>query len=247
MLFRSDPQWWRMEKALSLKRKSATASASALARPGDSFLIVTEGTVTEPIYFELLRNELQLSTVRVRVEPGDGTDPQRVIETATRLANEQQRKCRSGTLGFNEPAKFEHLWAVLDADVAVKHGIWGEVGRLAGHRKVKLAHSRPCFEYWLLLHLAYTTRNDLHDGAAAKTVFMHEFRKAYSTLTTVANEAISAVISSWPKAVVHGEQVRQYHAAAGTRHPANPSTEVCALVRALNDSAPAYLRKLKPI
>jgi hypothetical protein len=51
-------------------------------------------------------------------------------------------------------------------------------------------------------------------------------------------------IDKWPEAVVHAERVRIYHHEAGTKWPANPSTEVCALVRALNDSAPAHLRKL---
>ena len=46
------------------------------------------------------------------------------------------------------------------------------------------------------------------------------------------------------KAALHAEQVRQHHETAGTPLPANPSTEVDRLARALNDSAPEHLRKL---
>lgn len=53
-------------------------------------------------------------------------------------------------------------------------------------------------------------------------------------------------ISKWPEAVVHAENVRRHHDGAQTPKPANPSTEVDRLARALNDSAPAHRRKLPP-
>lgn len=53
--------WWKA-KEISLARKAEAALRPACARPGDSFLIVTEGSVTEPVYFELLRESLQLSS-----------------------------------------------------------------------------------------------------------------------------------------------------------------------------------------
>lgn len=65
--------WWQREKELSLARKAAQASRKACARPGDAFLIVTEGEVTEPVYFELLRESLQLSTVTVKIQPGSAS------------------------------------------------------------------------------------------------------------------------------------------------------------------------------
>jgi len=49
-----DPNWWQAPKAASLERKKRAVAAAALARPGDAFLIVTEGEVTEPVYFDLL-------------------------------------------------------------------------------------------------------------------------------------------------------------------------------------------------
>ena len=65
-----NPNWWLEAKAASLERKRLAVAATALAKPGDAFLIVTEGTVTEPIYFDLLLRDLQLSVVRVKVQPG---------------------------------------------------------------------------------------------------------------------------------------------------------------------------------
>ena len=60
--------WWQEAKAASLDRKKKQTALTALARPGDTFLIVTEGTVTEPIYFDLLLKNLQLSLMNFNLE-----------------------------------------------------------------------------------------------------------------------------------------------------------------------------------
>jgi RloB-like protein len=238
-----DPNWWRAEKALSIERKARRAAPAALAKPGDAFLIVTEGEVTEPVYFELLRCELDLLVVRIKVLPGDATDPRSVVLTAERLAKEQQRKARKGLLGISEPSKFDHVWAVVDTDVAVRNKIWNDVQQLATARKVKLAHSTPCFEFWLLLHFGFTTRA-LGDGAAAKTAVKHALNRDCSTNKETAREAMSSFLSKWPGAVRRSEAVRRHHADARTPIPANPSTEVDRLARALYDSALEHRRTL---
>jgi hypothetical protein len=241
-----DPNWWHAVKAASLERKRRAVAVSVLAKPGDAFLIVTEGTVTEPVYFDLLLRDLHLSAVRIKVQPGDASDPRHVIRTAQREAKKQQRKARKGVLGINEPAKFDHVWAVVDTDVAARMGFWNDVKQLAAARKVTLAHSTPCFEFWLLLHFGFTTRADLVDGAAAKGAVKDALGRDYSTNEEIAKEVIATFISKWPEAVVHAENVRRHHEGAQTPKPANPSTEVDRLARALNDSAPEHLRKLRP-
>ena len=240
-----NPNWWLEAKAASLERRRRAVTAAALAKPGDAFLIVTEGTVTEPVYFDLLLRDLQLSVVRIKVQPGDASDPRHVILTAEREAKEQARKARKGILGINEPPKFDHVWAVVDTDVAVRRGFWNEVRQLAAARKIKLAHSTPCFEFWLLLHIAgYTTRANLVDGDTAKSAVKHALGRDYSTNEEVAKKVIPTFLAKWPEAIGHAEQVRRYHQDAATPVPANPSTQVDLLVRALNDSALEHLRKL---
>jgi hypothetical protein len=241
-----NPNWWRVEKGLSLERKKRRAvAASALAKPGDAFLIVTEGRVTEPVYFDLLRRDLQLSVVRIKVQPGDASDPRHVIRTAEREAKEQKRKARKCLLGINEPEKFDHVWAVVDTDVAVQEHFWNDVKQLAAAKRVTLAHSTPCFEFWLLLHFGFTTRS-LVDGTAAKSAVKHALGRDYSTNEGTAKEAIASFLSKWPEAVGHAEKVRRHHEGARTPKPANPSTQVDRLARALNDSAPEHRRKLHP-
>jgi hypothetical protein len=146
-------------------------------------------------------------------------------------------------LGISEPAKFDHVWAVVDTDVAERNNIWNDVRQLATAKKVLLAHSTPCFEYWLLLHCGFTTRADLVDGSAAKSALKRTLNLDYSTNEQIAKKAISTFVLKWPEAVAHAEKVRLHHANARTPSPANPSTEVDRLARALNDSAAPHFRK----
>ena len=238
-----DPDWWKARKAVSIERKRCAASSRKLAKLGDTFLIVTEGVVTEPVYFEFLLSDLQLYAVQVLVMPGRASDPRHVIKTAAAKIKEHACRRRKGELAVDEPEKFDHVWAVIDTDVAVRNGIWNDVKQLARARKVKLAHSSPCFEYWLLLHLQDTTRGDLVDGNAAKHAVKEALGSDYSTNEETARAAMPCFISLWTDAVQHAKRVRNHHVDAATPDPANPSTEVDLLVAALNDSAPQHTRK----
>lgn len=240
----SQSQWWKKGEAQSIAKRTRQVEATSGVKAGDSFLIVTEGTVTEPIYFKLLRQDLQLGPVTIRIEPGDHSDPRHVIRTADRIVKEHANRRRRGKLGQTEPQNYDHVWAVIDTDVAVRTNIWNDVVHLAEGRKVRLAHSSPCFEFWLLLHVEYTTRADLITGKDAKGAVKAKIGYDYSTNVAVANEAMKSIISQWPQAVTNAERVREHHLGASTPIPANPSSEICALVRALDGSSPRHLRKL---
>lgn len=242
------PHWWKA-KELSLKRKAAAALRPACARPGDSFLIVTEGMVTEPVYFDLLRSSLQLSTVTVKVIPGKYSDPRHVIQSAADEVKTLARRVKRKKVGVTELERFDHVWAVIDTDVATRADgtrtpFWNDVNQKARDLNVKLAHSTPCFEYWLLLHLKMTTRGDLINGTVAKQVFREELGRDYSTNRETTELAFHSLVGLWPTAVANTQTVRNHHETADTPSPADPSTEVDLLVCALNDSAPPHLRKI---
>ncbi len=234
--------WWKA-KELSLQRKAIVLD-HANANPGDSFLIVTEGTVSEPIYFELLRKSFQLSTVTVKITPGKASDPRHVIQSAADEVKALARRVKRNKIAETELEKFDHVWAVIDTDVATRKGFWHDVSQKARDLNVKLAHSTPCFEYWLLLHLRMTTRGDLVDGDAAKRAFRKEFGSDYSTNREITKQAFLFLLPKWPVAVGNAGLVRKNNDAANMPAPADPSTEVDLLVRAMNDSAPTHLRKI---
>lgn len=241
-----DPDWWKKERDASLERRQVESAATNGILLGDTFLVVTEGKVTEPIYFEFFLATLELSRVSVKVIPGWAPDPRHVINTGRSLADEQAKRWKDGQAGVREPARYDHVWAVIDTDVAVRMGFWNDVKQLADSQNVQIAHSMPCFEFWLLLHISgYTTRGDLPDGDAAKAAVKAALGEDYSTNEETTRKAIASFIRNWPQAVVHAEKVRQHHFDADTKSPANPSTDVDRLARALNDSAPVHQRLLK--
>jgi len=246
MTDRDNPKlaWWEEAKTRSLERKEAIKRQPQLAQPGDAFLVVTEGTLTEPAYFTELLTLLQLSSVRVKVKPGPTSDPRAVIEFAAKTAKEWALKAKRKQLSLHEPERFDHVWAVIDTDVAVRQGTWSALCAQAASLGVKLADSTPCFEFWLLLHLGFTVRTDLVDGDAAKAALKEALKLSDPESKKELLKAICALVLSWPSAVKHAESVRESHNASATPSPANPSTQVDLLVRAFNDTAPEHRRQL---
>lgn len=238
----SELPWWKQEEARSIERKAAAGRSARGVNPGDSFLIVTEGTVTEPIYFQHMRDDMKLSAVELHIQPGDGSHPLSVIATAVRLAGERKAELdkERENQSFSKTS-FDHIWAVIDTDVAVRTGIWEEVKAAAKKGKVSLASSTPCFEYWLTLHINYTTAPFVDGGTAKGSLKKAGYDCASEAAALV---SVPKLIPLWPQAVLHGLRVRKYHEEARTPDPANPSTEVDILLQALDDSLPIPRRTL---
>ncbi len=119
-------------------------------------LIVTEGSKTEPLYFEDIRSAYQLHSANVAVQPGLlGTAPTQVVNYARKLFEE-------GDLHRGiRPRSFDQVYAVFDRD---EHDSYFDALNLAKSLDGKLRNdnndgtifkaiaSVPCFELWLLLH-----------------------------------------------------------------------------------------------
>lgn len=107
------------------------------------FLIVCEDNKSAPNYFEALKTHFGLSATSIMVAgSGGNSQPIQVVERAVEL------KKRAGEPnGGTEP--FEQVWCVIDGD----HGDKIKNARAkAKAKKIELAISTQCFEYWVLLH-----------------------------------------------------------------------------------------------
>lgn len=114
----------------------------------NSFLIVTEGERTEPLYFKGLQRLIQEKiggVVDVVEAPiidicGEGCGTGKLIETAERIVKEAK-------------IIYQNVWIVFDKDEfedfdqAIADGI---------AKGYKIAWSNQCFEYWLYLHFHYS-------------------------------------------------------------------------------------------
>ena len=170
--------------------------------------------------------------------------PLHVIDAAAEEVTAPARRVKRGEVPNDEAHTYDHVWVVIDTDVAVREGYWNDVLQSAKVNKVKLAHSSPCIESWFLFHFSPTTRADLVNRDAAKKAVQIELGEPYSTNRRTAEAAIPKLLKNWPEAVKNAMQVRQYRQDACTNQPANPSTEIDLLVRALDDAALEHNRKL---
>lgn len=109
------------------------------------YLIVCEGTRTEPQYLRELRDDLSIRPQVVRIAPNDGVSPDRVVAHAVALYEED---AAAGDA-------FDKVYCVFDRD---KHTTFDGAVQTAkdlsaeGKPFVAIA-SNPCFEVWLLLAL----------------------------------------------------------------------------------------------
>lgn len=140
----------KARKRADIERKKAT-------RPShDRILIVTEGTKTEPNYFNEIRKKHRIGTASVQVQPSNlGTDPLQVVKYAQTLFE-------NGDPFEKIPARaFDKVFAVFDRD---NHRYYFEALQLAASLDGKMRNdtkelvqfcaiaSVPNFEFWLLLH-----------------------------------------------------------------------------------------------
>lgn len=118
-----------------------------MAHRSGVLVILCEGHQTEPKYFADLRRQQEIHGVSVlRLARGGGVSQlQRLLE----------RECESRS-GDDE------IWCVLDHDE--RDDQIAEFEAFVARRQkrtsvpIHIALSRPCFEYWLLLHFTHTTR-----------------------------------------------------------------------------------------
>ena len=139
-------------QANKLRRKTKSKNSF------DRILIVTEGSKTEPNYFNEIRQYHRLSAANVLAIPSDfGTDPLNVVNYAEHLFLQGDAHKQISSRAF------EHVYAVFDRDEhATYHNaiekMKGLNGKLRNDLKQAVSFnviaSIPNFELWLLLHYA---------------------------------------------------------------------------------------------
>lgn len=122
----------------------------------DRILIVSEGSKTEPQYFNEIRAEFRLHTANVEVRPsGTGTAPLQVVQYARELFEQGDRHRKI------QPRAFEQVYAVFDRDdhdgyfpaLEQATSLNGKLRNDASQPVAfKAIASVPSFELWLLLH-----------------------------------------------------------------------------------------------
>jgi hypothetical protein len=177
------------------------------------FLIVCEGTRTEPNYFAAFRVAKRVVRVDVR---GSGTNTLGLVQRTLEIRAEE---------GYTE--HYDQVWCVFDRDSFpaddFDDAIW-----LARSKGVRTAYSNEAFELWYVLHFQYlVTAFNRHDLASRLSELLgHRYAKNSSSM-------YRELLTRQATAIANAERLLQQY---DHRSPAaeNPSTTVHLLVQELN-------------
>lgn len=208
----------KVRTTASLKRKQARRS------PYEMVLIVCEGEKTEPNYFSALINDLQLNTANIVIVKNDeGSSPRTIVD----FALEEYKKEK----------EYDRIFCVFDKD---RHSTYSwtidkiRKTRLEKNHFILAITSVPCFEFWLLLHFTYTTKQfDTYEGSICANVisdlkrYLPGYDKGNVDTYQVTKDKLVAAIANCKK-------IEQHCESANTDMP---STKIYELVE--------YLKNLK--
>ena len=200
--------------------------------PAKGILIATEGEVTEPVYFAEVKRLLNLPTVEVEVAGCGIGDPRALAEKALELQKRRRKAAKDDQISYMQVGDFDEIWIVFDTDIPLQHGKLHDGLQFATSKKILSAHSTPCFEYWLLLHLDRTTA----PMAKCENV-IPRLREKLGKPYSKNGEETKALMPTFAKILKIAEDnavwVRKQHTTGGTEFPCNPSTEVDRLIAAI--------------
>ncbi|TKJ34124.1 MAG: hypothetical protein CEE38_18845 [Planctomycetes bacterium B3_Pla] len=211
----------KQRKIESYKRREGSKE------PRKSVLIVSEGSKTEPIYFNSLKSTLRLAMVEVEIV-GEGAAPITVVNRAIELREERKRiATRSLT-----KAAYDVVYCVIDVEAPKAESLPRAVNK-ARDNKLEVVLSNPCFEYWYILHFRKTSA-PFHTSQDVKSALRQEHPSYCESDTTIFNIA-------YPKtadAIKHSKEVlKEQHNDAEDLSDCNPSTHVHRIVEYLQGAA----------
>ena len=216
----------RAKTAKELRRRPATRTVP------DRVLIVTEGSKTEPSYFQMLIAELGLTTAKVTIVGEGGSAPISVADEAeSRLKRDDD---------------FEQVYCLFDRDRHETYDqalekVRGIAGRKEFRGKVIAAiPSIPCFEVWYLLHVSdsrkpYESAGSPGDALIADLMQIDPFKAYTKSECRAFFDQISARRSTASKRAIRFLEEAQNEGADEFHE--NPSTRVHLVVKALGDVA----------
>jgi hypothetical protein len=150
---------WYVRSENRLERKTETR------RTLERFLIVCEGTKTEPNYFKSFQNFLPRNLVQIAIH-GEGASTLSLVERAREIIAAKE-KCT---------IKFDHIWLVFDRDSFGADDFDNAINS-AKASKMNSAWSNEAFELWYILHFEY--RNTAMNRNEYKKILSAHLKKEY--------------------------------------------------------------------
>jgi hypothetical protein len=212
-----------------MARRSAPALGRRLAsrEPKRRFTVFTEGRNTEPAYFKALTAACGNALIELMIIRGAGV-PYTIAERAAARTHELGLPggVRRRRDSYEEN---DEVWAVFDRD---EHPRIDDAVALCERSRIGVARSNPCFELWLILHVA---DYDKPDGSHAVQALLRALRPEYDPSSRKLPNCAD-LIARIEAAENRAEAQLARREAEGAPH-GPPSTTVFRLTRAIRDAA----------
>ncbi|AFI05561.1 RloB family protein [Helicobacter cetorum] len=197
-------------------------------------LIVCEGEKlrSEHLYLSLYKQKFKLESFDIEIVPcGKKSDFYHITQKVLECINK------------NRGNPYTHVFCVADVDDdkdEKNKKVNIEIGRLkkkCGKQEVRAIISNPCFEYWILLHLYYTTAEFKDDEALKKEIDIYLSNLKIEMEYAKNNQKFyRMIIDSYEIALKNAKQVQKYHKDGGkNENYPNPSTQFGELIGFLNN------------
>jgi len=217
-----------LKKTNRFNRSSASYKRANERSTDKFYLIVTEGTKTEPAYFEALKKRIRL-TADIEVVASESSDPLNLVKYTEALVKRQKKLARKSVTAV----EYDEVWVVFDTEAPHSGRDWRNAVNAADSKKFKVALSNPSFDLWFLLHHCYTTKQLIDCDAVIKEI--KDATGSYNK-SKVDNESY---LNQTATAVENALKLRKYNEQSGAD---NPMTNVDLLVTELNNATRHHFR-----
>jgi hypothetical protein len=215
-------------------KRKARSSAALQRQKSDRaqnkrYLIVCEGTKTEPHYFDELRDDLRIRPQVVRIAKNNGVSPDRVVAHALALYDED-------AVGGDA---YDAVYCVFDRDrhTTFDASVQRTKDLSAAGKPLLAITSTPCFEVWLLLHFGYTDQPFYAAGKKSvgdQVMTALKTKPGFSKYGKGQKGIFAQLKDQLGDALGHADQLRMHCSATGS---INPATDINRLVLALQELA----------
>ncbi len=211
---------------ISDRNKAWAKPRSRVIRPERSlparkrYLIVCEGTKTEPNYFMSLENDLKPHIVELKII-GEGDNTVNLVTTANEIFSTKKAAGKS----------FDEVWIVFDKDSFPDQDFNNAV-EMAKAREFHPAYSNEAFELWYLLHYEFC------DSALSRSSYKGRLENYIGKSYQKNDEEMYEVLKksgNQMQAIQFAKRLHETHSRSGiTPSNSNPSTLVYELIEELN-------------
>lgn len=186
--------------------------------PKITILIITEGEKTEKNYLEALKKYLKITNINIIIDPKSDPTPSNLVMYAIK----------------KKKREYDYVYCLIDRDTHDKNDIKDALSNANKNNLISIV-SDPCFEYWILLHFTYTTKQfgqgeispceELQQCKIFKEKVINYSKTNYDFTNIITNNLSTAIINT-KKVNEENENRRQ-----------SPYTQVVYLVEKLQELA----------